>query len=73
MTSPQDAVRARRKLTNRLIAAKDAARLAPFFDPPVIVVVGDGSLISGRDQVLSAFAAQFAQPGFRPTCARPRR
>lgn len=64
MTSPEDAIRARRKLTNRLIAAKDAARLAPFFDPAVTVIVGDGSLIGGREQVIAAFAAQFAQADF---------
>lgn len=65
MTSPQDAIRARRKLTNRLIAAKDAARLTPFFDPAVVVIVGDGALIAGRQQVIAAFAAQFAQAGFQ--------
>jgi ketosteroid isomerase-like protein len=64
MTTPEDSIRARRRLTNRLIAAKDAARLAPFFDHAVVVIVGDGSLIAGRDQVLAAFAAQFGQPGF---------
>ncbi len=64
MTTSEDAIRARRRLTNRLIAGKDAARLAPFFDPAVTVIVGDGSLIVGRDQLLAAFAAQFAQPGF---------
>jgi len=64
MTTPEDSIRARRRLTNRLIAGKDAARLAPFFDPAVTVIVGDGSLITGRDAVLAAFAAQFAQPGF---------
>ncbi len=64
MTTSEDAIRARRRLTNRLIAGKVAARLAPFFDPAVTVIVGDGSLIVGRDQVLAAFAAQFAQAGF---------
>ena len=64
MTPPDDAIRARRRLTNRLIAAKDATRLAPFFDPQVVVIVGDGALIMGRDEVLSAFAAQFGQAGF---------
>ncbi len=64
MTTPEDSIRARRKLTNRLIAGKDAARLAPFFDPAVTVIVGDGSVIMGRDQVLAAFAAQFAQGSF---------
>lgn len=65
MTSPEDSIRARRKLTNKLIAAKDAGRLTPFFDPAVVVIVGDGSLIGGRDQVIAAFAAQFAQTDFQ--------
>ena len=42
MTAPQDAIRARRKLTNRLIAAHDARRLAPFFDPQATLISGEG-------------------------------
>ena len=57
MTSPEDAVRARRKLTNRLIAAHEAQRLGPFFDPDCLVVAGDGSRIEGRAAVIEAFAA----------------
>lgn len=64
MTAPADAVRARRKLTNKLIAAHDAARLRPFFASDVKVIVGDGDLILGADAVLQAFAAQFADPAF---------
>ena len=64
MTSPEDAVRARRKLTNRLIAAHEAQRLIPFLDPDCLVVTGDGSRIEGRAAVIEAFAAQFAAPGF---------
>lgn len=64
MTTPQDAIAARRKLTNRLIAAKDAARLRPFFDPRVTLIAGDGSLLLGAEDVLAAFASQFADPGF---------
>jgi ketosteroid isomerase-like protein len=63
-TAPQDAVRARRKLTNKLIAAHDAQRLRPFFTPDVKVIVGDGALILGVDALIEAFAAQFAEPGF---------
>ena len=58
------AVRAKRKLTNRLIAAHDAARLRPHLTEDVVVIVGDGSLIQGVDAVVSAFAAQFAEPDF---------
>jgi ketosteroid isomerase-like protein len=64
MTSPADAIRARRRLTNKLIAAHEAGRLRPFFAPEVKVVVGDGGLILGADEVVAAFAAQFAEPGF---------
>lgn len=63
-TAPEDAIRARRKLTNRLIAAHEAQRLRPFFLPDVKVIVGDGGLIVGADAVIEAFAAQFADPGF---------
>ena len=49
MTEPADAIRARRRLTNKLIAAHDAQRLRPFFAADVI----------------AAFAAQFAEPGFK--------
>ena len=35
MTSSEDAVRARRRLTNKLIAGHEAQRLRPFFAPDV--------------------------------------
>lgn len=63
-TAPDDAVRARRKLTNKLIAGHEAARLRPFFTPDVKLIVGDGSLILGVDAVIEAFAGQFADTGF---------
>jgi len=62
--APEDAIRARRRLTNKLIAAHEAARLKPFFAPDVKLVVGDGGLILGADQVVDAFAGQFADPAF---------
>lgn len=65
MPTPDDAIRARRKLTNKLIAGHEAARLRPFFLPGVNLIVGDGDLIVGADAVVQAFAAQFADPGFR--------
>ncbi|WP_293678936.1 DUF4440 domain-containing protein [uncultured Phenylobacterium sp.] len=64
MTAPEDAIRARRRLTNKLIAAHEAARLRPFFAPDVKLIVGDGALILGADEVVAAFAAQFAEAGF---------
>jgi len=59
------AIRARRKLTNKLIAAHEAERLRPFFLPDVNLIVGDGGLILGADAVIEAFAAQFRDPGFK--------
>lgn len=64
MPAPEDAIRARRKLTNKLIATHEAARLRPFFTPDVKLIVGDGSLILGVDSVIEAFAGQFTDPGF---------
>ena len=64
MTMPQDAIAARRKLTNKLIAARAAARLTPFFDPKVRLIAGDGSLLMGAAEVIAAFDAQFRDPDF---------
>ena len=64
MINPGDAIRARRKLTNKLIAAHEALRLRPFFTPDVKLIVGDGGLILGADAVIQAFASQFADPAF---------
>ncbi len=64
MTAPADAIRARRKLTNRMIAAHDAGRLKPFLHPDITLIAGDGTVLSGAAAVLDAFAAQFADPAF---------
>ena len=64
MTSPEDAIRARRRLTNRLIASRDAGRLRPFFVGDARLVTGDGGLILGADSIVEAFAAQFREPAF---------
>ena len=64
MTAPEDAIRARRRLTNKLIAAHEAGRLRPFLDPQIKVIVGDGALVAGADAVAAAFEAQFADPAF---------
>ena len=64
-TAPAEtALRARRKLTNRPIAAHQAPRLRPFFAHDACVIVGDGAVILGSDAVIEAFAAQFADPAF---------
>ncbi|MDB5443882.1 MAG: hypothetical protein JWP73_2258 [Phenylobacterium sp.] len=62
--APEDAIRARRKLTNKLIAAHDAARLRPFFAADARLVAGDGGLLTGADAILDAFAGQFRDPEF---------
>ena len=64
MTTAEDAVRARRKLTNKIIAAHEALRLRPFLHPEVKLIVGDGTLFEGADQVVQAFAAQFQERSF---------
>lgn len=63
--APEDAIRARRRLTNKLIAAHDAVRLKPFFAADANLITGDGGLIAGRDAILAAFAGQFADPDFK--------
>ncbi len=64
MPIPDGAIRAKRKLTNRLIAAHDAARLRPHLTDDMLLIVGDGDLIQGADAVVAAFASQFADPAF---------
>jgi hypothetical protein len=70
-TTPDNVIRARRRLTNRLIAAHEAERLRPFFLPEVNVIVGDGSLIVGVDPVIEAFKAQFREPEFKTFIRNP--
>jgi ketosteroid isomerase-like protein len=62
--SPDIAIRAKRKLTNRLIAAHDAARLRPHLTDDMLLIVGNGELIQGADAVVAAFSGQFADPAF---------
>jgi len=64
MLDPDAAIRAKRKLTNRLIAAHDAERLRPHLTDDMLLIVGDGGLIQGADAVVAAFAGQFADPAF---------
>lgn len=64
MTAPEDAIRARRRLTNKLIAAHDAARLKPFFTPEATLISGDGGVLLGAPAILAAFSGQFADPSF---------
>ena len=64
MPTPDTAIRAKRKLTNRLIAAHDAARLRPHLTDDMLLIVGDGDLIRGADAVTAAFASHFADPAF---------
>lgn len=64
MTAPEDAIRARRKLTNKLIAGHDAARLRPFFAPDANLISGEGGLLMGATAIIAAFEAQFTDPSF---------
>ncbi|UTP40628.1 nuclear transport factor 2 family protein [Phenylobacterium sp. LH3H17] len=72
MTTPQDAIRARRRLTNKLIAAHDAARLRPFLAPDMNLISGEGGLLVGAEAVLQAFAAQFKDASFVTYVRTPR-
>ncbi|HEY1750065.1 MAG TPA: nuclear transport factor 2 family protein [Caulobacteraceae bacterium] len=64
MPAPDVAIRAKRKLTNRLIAAHDAARLRPHLAGDMLLIAGDGALIQGAEAVVAAFASQFADAAF---------
>ncbi|WP_421932774.1 nuclear transport factor 2 family protein [Phenylobacterium sp.] len=64
MTPAETAIRARRKLTNKLIAGHEAARLRPFLAPDINLISGDGGLLVGIEAVLAAFEAQFRDPSF---------
>ncbi|MBS0360794.1 MAG: nuclear transport factor 2 family protein [Proteobacteria bacterium] len=64
MTGPQDAILARRRLTNKFIAERQAQRLRPFFAADARVIPGGGGLILGADAIVAAFAEQFREPGF---------
>jgi hypothetical protein len=64
MTAPEDAIRTRRRLTNRLIAGREAQRLRPFFAADARLIPGGGGLILGADAIVDAFARQFREPGF---------
>ena len=64
MPGPEAAIRAKRKLTNRLIAAHDAPRLRPHMTDDILLIVGNGDPIWGADAVVAAFANQFADATF---------
>ncbi|MBS0331584.1 MAG: nuclear transport factor 2 family protein [Proteobacteria bacterium] len=71
MTAPEDAIRARRRLTNRFIADKQAPRLRPFFMPDARLIPGGGGLILGADAIVAAFGEQMRQPGFEAYVRTP--
>jgi ketosteroid isomerase-like protein len=64
MLPPETAIRAKRKLTNRLIDMHYAQRLRPHLTDDMLLIVGAGDLIQGADAVVSAFVGQFADPAF---------
>jgi len=73
VATPEDAIAARRRLTNKLIASREAARLRPFFLADAKLITGDGGLILGADAIVKAFAAQFREPGFISYMRTPER
>lgn len=60
----ENAIRAQRRRTNKLIADHEAERLRPFFDAEIKLIAGDGTLIEGADAVVAAFDGQFRDPTF---------
>jgi ketosteroid isomerase-like protein len=58
------AIRARRQLTNSLIADHNALGLAQHMTMDMLLIVGDGDLLDGARAVIEAFTAQFADPDF---------
>jgi hypothetical protein len=71
VTGPQDAIAARRRLTNKLIAAREASRLRPFFAADAQLIPGGGGLLLGVEAILEAFTAQFREPGFEAYIRTP--
>jgi ketosteroid isomerase-like protein len=65
MTTPEDSIRARRRLSNKVIAAHDPAKLKAFFSADAQLIPGAGGLILGADAIVAAFAGQFADPDFQ--------
>lgn len=63
VTAAEDAVRARRRLTNKITAAAKRCGF-PVLHPDVKLIADDGTLIQGSDQVVQAFAAQFQERSF---------
>jgi hypothetical protein len=64
MTVPEDAIRARRRLTNKFIAERQALRLRPFFAADARLIPGGGGLVLGAEAIVDAFAQQFRDPAF---------
>jgi hypothetical protein len=64
VTGAEDAIAARRRLTNKRIAAREAEGLRPFFARDAQLIPGGGGLILGADAIVEAFAIQFREPGF---------
>lgn len=62
--SDENAIRQQRKRTNKLIADHEAERLRPFFLSTVTVIAGDGSVVSGMDELIRRFAEFFKDPTF---------
>lgn len=64
VTSPSDAIRARRAQSNAAIAARSAAATVAVMMDDVTVAVAGGPTLTGREASRVAFAEQFADPAF---------
>ena len=62
--SDENAIRQQRKRTNKLIADHEPERLRPFFLAGVTVIAGDGSVVSGMEELIRRFTEFFKDPTF---------
>jgi hypothetical protein len=62
MPTAEELIRAARGRSNRGIAERNPHMVAESLDKDFLVIVGDGSLISSRDDYIAAFKAGFAEP-----------
>jgi len=60
MSNPIADIKALRKASNIAIAAHDVAGIGAIMAADLVVTVGEGGTLVGRDAVLAAFAQQFA-------------
>jgi ketosteroid isomerase-like protein len=59
---PADLIRVARARSNRGITERNPHMIAESLDKDLLVIVGDGTLISSRDAYIEAFKEGFADP-----------